>query len=163
MGRFFTVPFDDVATGTSDNTYKTMGAVLVPNTAGKRCCIREIGVGPADDTPLDYSVGVRLQRFSDQSTGTKTAITAANLGHLEADAVDGSCTGAHTYTVEPTTMDTSPIWQSGMNARGSLIKTWSGPADACPIAGQADGMALRICPRGTNASKHSGWITFEEY
>jgi len=156
----FVVPFDDLSTGAVADTFKTMAAVQAADTAGYRCRIRKITVGPAADTPVDRNVAIILQRVDDVSaggSGTKTAATPTQKDSLSAAAV---CAGGVNYTAEPTVYGTD-LFAIEMNLRNSLVMEWT-PEDA-PIVNRDQLIGLLVAPRSANAESVSGCIEFEEF
>lgn len=160
----YTLTFSDVATGATADTFKTLAALIVADTAGYRCRIRSIAIGPADDTPQDKSVAIKLARIADVSAGgagTKTAVAAGNLGKKDPGAADSIISGGRNYTAEPTAYETEPIWQCDVNCRGGLIKEWS--AEDAPIATADMLLGLLAAPRDASAKQLSGTIEFEQF
>lgn len=160
----YTMPFENVACGTSADTFLTVAAIVAANTTGHRARVRSISIGPADDAPADANISVRLNRVSSVSgggAGTATTVSAGNMGKKDAGALDTVITGGHTYTAEPTTYDTEPLWQSDMNTRGGIIKEWA--AEDAPILGPDMLIGVMVAPKDTTARSVSGCIEFEQF
>ena len=160
----YTLEFDDIATGAVANTYKTLASLLVADTAGHRCRLRALTVGPADDSPPDVNIGLQLNRVSDisaGSAGTSTAVSGANMAKRDPGSLDSIVTGGIDHSAEPTTYDTEPVWAGAINARGAIVKEW-GEAEA-PIATQDMLLGLLVAPRTAAAVRCSGSLEFESY
>jgi len=160
----YSLTFDDVATGTVADTFTTFAAIIVADTAGHRCRLRSLCIGPSDDAPADLNVGIKLARIADVSggsAGTGTAVTTANMGKIDPGTPASLMSGKRDFTAEPTAYETEPLFAMGMNARGGLIKEWS--EDGAPVVTQDQLLGLLACPRTTTAVKLSGSLEFEIY
>ena len=118
---------DNVECGPLADTFETLAALIVADTAGHRCRIMSIEVSPADDTPADATLVAKLCRIADVSEGapgTLTAVAVGNIGKADPDSFDSIVSGGWAYTVEPETYETEPLWESGMNCRGAIVKYW---------------------------------------
>lgn len=161
---FYSIPFNNVATGASAGTFKTMAAAIVPDTAGRRIRVRALNIGPADAAAADRNIAVRIERIADVSVGTagtSTAISAANVPKKDTQSQDSIASGAVNYTVEPTTYETNPLWADEFNDRGGIIKEWD--QNGAPKALQDQLIAVRCAPRTANASNVSGCLEIEVY
>ena len=161
---FFTVDFDDVATSGTINTFKTMAALVAADTAGYRCRLRKLCVGPADDAPADLNVALQLQRVDDVSAGgagtadsTRTPVPHDSLSRLAViTAGEDYVTGG----VEPTPYG-NPLWQIELNRRNSLIVEWG--EEEAPVINRDQLLGLLAAPRTAAAANLSGSLTFEEF
>ncbi|MEK6798959.1 MAG: hypothetical protein AABZ12_08355 [Planctomycetota bacterium] len=159
----YTLPFDDVSTGAVADTYKTIAALIVANTAGHRCRVRKISVGFSDNAPADRNVGLRLQRIASLATaGTPgSTLSGANMPKKDTGSIDSLVTGARNYSVEPTTFETEPLWEMDINDRSGLVMEWG--EEEAPRAIQNQYLCVRAAPRAAAASALSGTIEFELY
>lgn len=160
MARFFLV-VDDVACGAVANTYTTLAAILTADTAGHKARLLRLNVGPSDDSPADANISVKVARIDDISgggAGTKTAVTAANLGRPQSDQLDGVVTAGHTYTVEPTAYGAA-LFQMDINIRGGFFHEWD-LADA-PTIGRDMLLGVLVAPRAASAAKVSMTLEIE--
>jgi hypothetical protein len=157
----FVVPFDNVATGAAADTYKTMAAIRVADTAGHRVRLRALHVGPADDAPVDKCLAIKISRVADVSAGgagTSTAVTPAKKDVASTAAL---ASAGKNYTVEPTTYETEALWQGAINSRGAISMVWS--ADDAPVVGQDALVGVLMAPRDAAAVTVSGSLEFEEF
>jgi hypothetical protein len=162
----YSLPFDDVPTGTVDNTYKTAAALIVADTVGHRCRITAVRFNGADDAPPDLNVGVQIKRIADNSAGaagTKTVVSAANMPKKDPGSIDSLVSGGVNYTVEPTTYEGQAIYQGGFNARGGRDIRFDEQDGESPVAIADQTLGLLVCPRGTTAIRLSGVISFETF
>jgi hypothetical protein len=159
---FYKLVFDDQASGAVADTFKTVAALIAADTAGYRCRIRSLQIGPADDTPSDANIAVRLNCTDNAGAGTPGAsISGANIPKTDPDSVDSVISGATGYTVEPTTYATQPLWQMDMNVRGGFIKEWD--IESAPVVARNTTLGLLIAPRAASAQNVSGTIEFEVF
>jgi len=161
---FYTLPFDNKVTHATADTYLTVASLIVPDTAGVRCRIRSLTVGPAQDSQTDIPYAIKIDRIDDVSAGTagtKTAVAVADIGKKDPGAPNSTVSGGVAYTVEPTTYNGEPLWLSAQNDRGTLIKEW-GPEDA-PSADADMLLGVLMAPRTSVAITVSGCIEFEVY
>ncbi len=157
----FSAPFDNVASGAVADTYKTLAALVAADTAGYRCRLRSLTVGPADDAPADLNVSLKINRVDDVSAGgagTATAVTPAPKDSLSRAAV---ITAGKAHSAEPTTYNTVPLWECEINLRNSLIKEWG--ADDAPVINRDQLLGLLVAPRTAAAATLSGVLEFEEF
>ena len=155
----YCIPFEAVATAAVAGTEKTIAEVINANTSGHRCRLLEIAVGPADAAPLDYNLGLSLQRDNAgaaAASGTGTAVTPAPLDN---DAVACVQTAKKNLSAEPTYDD--ELWRIEMNGRSTLVQQWA-PEDA-PVCQQDQLIGLVAEPRSANAHTISGHIIFENF
>ena len=157
----FTIPFSDVATGAVADAFKTIGAVHAGNTAGYRCRLRKLSVGPADGTPVDKSVSLQLKRIDDVSggeAGSKTAVWPFPKDSFSRAAV---VTGGENYTVEPTAYAAERLWECGLNTRGAIVMEWA--AEDAPVANRNQLIGLLAAPQDASAITLSGSLEVEEF
>lgn len=162
---YYTLPFDDIATGVVANSFKTAAAIIVADTIGHRVRLQSFYVGPADDTPLDHNIAIQIARIADVSTGTTgsgVAVTSANMPKHDPGSVDCLASGVVNYSTEPTVFETKELWIGGMNMRGGLIVEHFDDDDKY-IATRDMLLAIRIAPRSTTALRVSGALKFEVY
>lgn len=159
---FYTIPFNDLSTSASADTFKTMVSAIVPNTAGLRVRIREVVAACADDTPGDTTLAARVMRTAaGGAQGTAGAtIAAASVPKADKGGPDSIASCGRDYSTDPT-YDTEPLWQTEFNSRGGLAKNW-GPDDAPVVAANMVG-GLALAPRNAAARKVSGSMTFETF
>jgi len=161
----FVLPIQNLDTGAVADTYVTLAALIAADTAGHRCRLRAICVGPSDDAPDDKNCSVQVIRIADVSAGTagtKTNVTAAAMPRPDSGQRDGVITGGLDYTVEPTTYETYPLWQMDFNIRSGFLKEWP-DVDAAPQISRDQLLGFRFAPRAAAAVTVSGTIEFEEF
>lgn len=164
-GRRFTLPWADVASNAVQNTYETMAALIAANTAGHRCRLRSLFVGPADDAPVDLQVALKLSRV-DAVSGGGAGTAASNpepqpKDSLQLAAVITTGIDYSTGGVEPTVYNTVALWQGSINGRGAVNKEWS-EADA-PVINRDQLLGLLVAPRTAAAVRLDGCLEFEEF
>jgi len=161
----YSLPFDDLATSASANTFKTMIAMISADVAGRRFRVRSLQLGFADDTPADTNLCIQMKRIADVSAGTAgtagTTLSAANVPKKEPTVADTVVTCKRNYSAEPTAYEAEALFETELNARGSIIKEWS-EVDA-PVAGQDMHIGLLVAPRNAAARQVSGSIEFEQF
>lgn len=163
----YTVPFDDIASGTTDDTYRTIALIIVPDTDdGHRARIRRVVCGPSDNTPLDNNYGLDIRRIADQSAGSAgtpaSTITGANMPKIDPGSQDAIFSAGIDYSGgEPGTYESNPVWQAGCNAHGRVNEMLDDTE--MPIGKRDQTLGLRICPRGTTANRVSGYMVVEVF
>jgi hypothetical protein len=156
----YILPFDNIASGATADTYKTMAAVILPDTDNKRVRLTAVTLGPADDSPTDANIGVRIGRTDNTSAGTAgSSVTAGNMPKVDGSKGDSPATGGLNYSAEPTTV--TALHYTGINARGS-VRIEFHPDDA-PVANKNETLALSVAPRAASAVTLSGAIEFEDF
>jgi len=160
----YAVHFTDVPSGAVADTFKTIAALIAADTAGYRCRLRSLQVGPADDAPADLNVALQLQRVDDVSAGgagtANSNPTPVPKDSLARAAVISAGEDYVTGGVEPTTYG-NPLWQIDINRRNSVIKEW-GVEDA-PVINRDQLLGLLAAPRTAAAVRLSGALEFEEF
>jgi len=160
----YSMVFDDLATGTTADVFKTAASLIVADTVGHRCRLRSLNIGPSDDVPADQNITVKVSRIADVSAGTagtKTAVTTANMAKKDPGSVDSLVSGGVNYTAEPTTYENESLFTQDMNARGGFLKEWS--AKTAPIFTQDSLCGILVAPRATTAVRFSGSLEFEVF
>jgi len=167
----YTLPFDNIACGAVADTYNTIAAAKVDNTAGHRIRIRRLTIGPADDTPDDRDIAVQLKRVdlsaSGASAGTAAStITSANIPKFDLDAVAAPFTGyvdflSGTGAAEPSTYETNPPFQDAFNTRKGLNKEWAIDDADMIIVPQNYLVGILLAPRAALAMVFSGEMVVE--
>ena len=161
----YTLPFNDVATGAVGDTFKTFASIIVADTAGHRCRIRSLQIGPSTDIPSDTNVAVQIKRVADVSAGTAGSsgdtISAANMPKVDPGSRAAVVSAARNYSAEPTVYEDEALFHMDMNVRGGFIKEWD--ADAAPRATQDQLLGLLVAPRDGAIKNLSGTIEIEEY
>jgi hypothetical protein len=162
----YSTSWSDTASGAVKDTFATIACLTVDDTAGHRIRIRSVAIGPSDDTPGDLNLSVRLGRVADLSAGSAptggTAVSKANMPKKDTDGPDSIVAGIIAPTGEPTTYETYPGWELGVNTHGTINKEWA-PEDA-PVIGRDQLVGVLVAPRSTDAPiKSSGTIEFEVF
>ena len=160
----YSYEFDDIPTGPTADLLKTFMQIIVADTAGLRCRIRSVALGPADNTASDENVVVKLKRINDVSAGgagtAGTTISVANVIKKDRLIGDSPASVKLNYSSEPTTYEASG-WTIGVNGRGGFIKEWS--EEDAPVIGQDQAIGLLVAPRSTIAVRLSGSIEWESF
>jgi hypothetical protein len=163
----YSVPFEDQATGTTDNVYKTLVSLENPASGGIRHRIKKVVFNPSDDAPGDRNFGVRIHRKADLTLGVAlvgTAISAANVPKGDPSSRDTAVVVKRVVTTEPTSLETEAWFQEGSNDRNGAVYEFN--ADPSREEGRANanmGNYLQFCPRGATATRISGTVFFEEF
>lgn len=160
----YKMTFDNVATGAVADTFTTLAAIVAADTAGYRARLLSLTIGPADDAPVDKNVAVKLCRVDDVSAGgagTATTVSGANMAKADSESAASVISGGHTYTVEPTTYGTYPLWVGAFNARGGLVKHWD--REDAPVIQRDQLLGLLAAPRDAAAITLSGTMEFEVF
>ncbi len=165
----FSLPFEQIATGSTADVYKTMAALIVDDTQGHRIRVRGIHVYPADPNPLAHNIGVHLDRILDLSAGsagtpgtTPDPVAKADMPHHDPGSVDSLVAGERDYTAEPTTFQTESLFVGGFHMNGGLINERF-DEDEKYVCTRDMLIALRCAPRAAVTLTVSGVILFEVY
>jgi hypothetical protein len=163
------VPIHNIAgkTGSGQqDAYKTLAAIVVPDTADIEVAIMEVDIGPAGDAGLDENFTLSIWRIDNPGTaGTSTNIAASalkDLGpHTDLPAPDWDA--EIDYSVEPGTFGTYPLCPIGMNDRGGFFKRFFSVKEA-PQARQDQVLYVRIQGHASapGANAWSGQIIVED-
>lgn len=157
----YKVVASDVVSGAVADTFKTLMALIVANTAGHRLRLRSLSVGPSDDTPLDLPVAVRVNRTNNAAAGTVgSSQTTAQVAKTDPDSRDALSTVGLSYSAEPTTYEAYPQFQMDFNLRGGFIKEWS--AEDAPRAKQNQTLGILVAPRTAAAVRVTISAEFED-
>jgi len=157
MIYYFTI--DDAVTGAVADDYTTMIGLKAVNTVGHRGRLLQLIIGPADDTPQDLNLGVRVNKTDNTADGTATSVASANIPKADDHARNSIMTAYHTYTVEPTTYGTYPLYQTNINRRGGIIQTWDRDG---PTWGPNETLGILLAPRTAAAARVSITLVWEE-
>lgn len=164
----FSLPFNDIASGASINTFKTLVALLAADTAGLRIRLRSLSIGVSEDTPLDLAVGLQLTRVADISAGgagtSDTTVATSAIAKKDAESADSPVSGKVDFVtsgVEPTTYESEPLWAIDFNRRGGVIKEWD--AENAPVIHRDQLLGLLVAPRTAAAVRLSGVLEFETF
>lgn len=159
----YTVPFPAVTISAVANTFKTVVEIIVPATA--RCSIVRVCVGPADATPLDMNVVVKLNRNSGALGTGGTAIAAANIPKSDPAGRDALCSARIAPGGEPATYETYGEMILGYNDRGGIDHPFMSEDQEPKAVGGATvsfGLQATSMIAGT-ARVLSGYVAFREY
>ena len=160
----FSLPFNDIATGAVADTFKTMAAIIVANTAGHRVRVTSLCCGPSDDAPGDRNIAIQLKRIASIAAGTAgtagTTLTSAQVPKKETASRDTIVTAKLDYSVAPTTYETYPVFEMEFNDRGGFIKEFG---DDGPVFEKDQLCGILASPRTAAAVRISGNIEFEEF
>ena len=162
---FYKVPFKDVETGAVADTYMTVCSIIVADTAGHRCRLRSLQVGPSAATPTDLNVDIVVGRIADVSAGAAgtpgDTVSAANTPKVDPGSVASLMTSGRDYSVEPTAYETEYLWEVGVNSRGLFIKEWAA-IDAI-VATQDMLLGILAAPRAATLVAITGSIEYEVF
>jgi len=159
----YSMTWDNIASGAVADTYRTVAALIVPDTAGNRFRLLSLAVGFSDDSPVDLHAGVMINRTDGTANGTAgSSITGANMPKKDPDSVDSIITGGLNYSGgEPTEYEDEEIWGIGLYGKSGFIKEWS-ELDA-PIVTQDLVLGVLVCPRTAAAVTTTGSMEFEVF
>lgn len=154
----YVVTFDGIASGAVVGTYKTMAIIKAANTAGHRGRLRAIVLGFNDEAAQDINMALRIARTNNAGDGTGTAQTPAQLdpGMRATDL-----TAKINLTAEPTTYESTFLFEGGLNSRGAFSFAW--PVDKAPLWGINQALGLLVSPGEAVAVKMAGALYFEQY
>ncbi len=164
----YTVTFESIDTGALADTFKTMLALLMPDTNdGHRARLRKLIVGASQVTPSDDSMLLQIKRILDVSVGSAgtagTTIGAAAVPKVDPDSIDSFASAKIDYSAEPTTYATEAIYAAPFNTRGGLIERWEPFDPEAPVFRRDQLLGLLIAPRAAAAVAITGSITFETF
>ena len=135
--------------------------LVAGSTDGHRGRLLQLIVGPADDTPADLNVAIRVNVTNQDTAGTPgTSVTAANIPKADPNQRDSVMTGVRNYSAEPTTYETYSRWQSEFNRRGALMMAWT--RDEAPQWGPSKTLGILCAPRSANAASLTITVIWEE-
>jgi len=161
--NLYTVPFDDVRLSTSADAYKTLVALILAASSGYRIRLRELGIGPADDSPQDESIVVDIARIASVSGGSAgtaaTTIAVGSVAKRDLDMEESPASAKIDYSVEPTTYETYSLFTVGLNQRGTIVVPFD--AFSAPMIREDQHLALRAACRDTVGPYVSGYLAFE--
>jgi len=157
----FRLPFNDLASGSSADAFKTLAAVIAANTTGHRGRLLAFSIGPADDAPVDENACVRINRTNNAGAGT--AGSSPTLAKNDPGSRASVFTAGRDYSAEPTTYETEPLVNQDFNLRGGYAWKWNGDFKTQIVFGINQTLGLLVAPRTANARRFSGWIEVEEY
>lgn len=160
------VPIEEIAglsgSGNQD-TFKTLIAIIVPNSVFCEARILEVDFGPSLVTTVDEDFSCQIGRIASTDTaGTKAStIAVAAVPKKHTNLPNAHFTVGVNYSVEPTTFETHRIWSIGMNDRGGFFKRYA-EKDA-PEARQDEWLCVRIAAMAAvpSANKWTGTVTVE--
>lgn len=162
---FYTAPAEDVATLAVDNSYKTVLLIRNPNTAGMRFRLRRLRITPADNSPQDLNVGVRIMRIADYAGGTAgtsvSTITAVNMPKKDTNGPIADQLADIDFSDEPTVYESNALFTDGINVRGGIPIWWEEEEAFKFATNQACG--ILIAPRGTTIARLNVHAGFERY
>lgn len=158
---FYTVPAADVATTGSADTFKTIAAILVADTAGHRARLRRLTIGFADNTPADAQVSFQVKRILDVSAGGAGTSTAVTPGKVDPGTPASLVSAGKNFTVEPTAYETDPLWTDDLNTRGGVVIEWN--EDDAPRVTQDMLLGVLAAPRAAAAQQVTVTMEVEQY
>lgn len=148
----------DVPTGAVVDTFKTLMSLKAANTTGHRARLRSLNVAGAGGAAQDIQATLRLLRSDNTGDGTATSVTPTKK---DPDSLAANLTAAKAHSAEPTTMESTYIWEGALNARGTLIKEWG--EDDAPIIAKNTALNLQGTPGTTTAVTLNITMEWEEY
>lgn len=161
MGRFFTLPFQDVLTSAAAGTWFSIAGLITANTAGHRARLRKISVTPGGALAAqDVNVNLMLIRTNNATAGTPGSSPTPTK--IDPNSLASILTAGVNYGAsEPTTFETTALSIVGINGRGGWVEAW-GEADAFKW-GQNQTLVLRATPGVATAVTLSGYLEYEEW
>ena len=157
MAHFSATAYD-VATGAVVDTFTTLMSLKAANTTGHRARLRKLTVGGAGQIAQDIQAALRLLRSDNTGDGTATSVTPTKK---DADSLAANITAAKAHSAEPTTMDTTYVWEGSINSRGTLVMEWDA-ADA-PVIQKNTALNLQGSPGTTTAVTLNITMEWEEF
>ena len=159
----YTVPFHAVALSGTLNTFKTVAEIIVPATA--RCAIVRVAMGPADATPDDQDVVLKIARNSGTLGTGGTAIAAAAIPKSEPAGRDALCSARVAPTGEPATYEANGDFMLSFNDRGGIDHPFMTEDQEPKVVGGATvSFGLLACSMKTGTARVvSGYVAFREY
>jgi len=156
---FYAVTATKVASGAVADTFKTLAAAIAADTAGHRARLRSLFVGPADQTPQDKNVCVRLIRTNNATAGTPGSSPTPT--QLDPDSRASVLTAGTNYSAEPTALESTPCFAADFNLRGGLLKEWD--EEDAPVIQRKQTMCVQAAPRTANAATLTITLVYEEF
>ena len=154
MARF-TLAQDAIASGAVVGTYASILGLKAG--AAERGKLKALRIGGGGEAPADVNMSVRVIRTNNDADGTATAQTPAEKDSQgPASVMDGK----HTYTVEPTTLEGTPLFVGSFNSRGFLRAEW--PEGEEPVWGPAQTLLVQVTPGTASATKVDVTVEYEE-
>ena len=148
----------NAATGSVVGTFLGILGIKAANTTGHRARLRSLVVGGAAGAAQDIQVALRLVRSNNTSDGTKTDVTVTKK---DADSLAANLTAAGPYTANPTTLESTFVWEGSINGRGVLVMEWSD--DDAPVVQKNQTLLLQGSPGITTAVTLAATMEFEEF
>lgn len=160
----YTISFDTENAGVS-GAFKTLAAIINPDTTGIRARLTGYSIGSADETPFDESVAIEIGRILDVSAGGAgsgfTAIAASAITKNDPAGPIATSTGAVGYGTEPTVYESRAWKRFGINDRGALWSLDEGDKPLIIIPDML--MGIRAGGHGATVLKFSGYLEFENF
>lgn len=166
----YRLTFEDIATSAVIDEFKTLAAIVVPNTTGIQARLRQVRLGPSDDIPEDRNVSVQVGLIDltpgGHDAGTPTTVLAgADMFQANPRSPVSAVTGGIGYggANEPKIYDVIPFClEDSFNLRGGFIHTWW-DEDEMPEIPQNFALGLLVAPKAAIQVRLSGSIAYEVY
>ena len=125
--------------------------------AAEKGKLKSISIGGGGEAPKDVQMTARLVRSDQTTAGTATARTPTKK---DPAGRASDMTGKHTYTAEPTTLDTEFLLEFGFNGRGTVVKEFQPGQE--PEWGPSETLLLQVAPGEATAVKVDATLEWEE-
>lgn len=156
MARYSVTAYD-VPTGAVVDTFVSLMGIKAADTAGHIARLCSISVGGGGQAAQDLQCSLRLARTDNTADGTGTAVVPTKH---DPNSPASNLTAKETYTVEPTALESTYLWEDGFNARGTIIKEWA--AGKGPLWGKNQTLVLQATPGDTTAITLDITMEYEE-
>lgn len=155
----FTAEAEEMATGSSVGTFKTMLGIKMANTTGHRARLRALNVGPGGEGAQDINLTLRVSKTNNSTDGTSTAVTAKKKD--PGSVASNAAAIGKNYSVEPTTVNSQHDYGNGFNSRATHIKEWS--KEEAPVFGPNETLVVQMAPGAAAAVKVTITAEWEEF
>jgi hypothetical protein len=154
------IKVDGITTGSTANTYKTLLALKMANTAGHVARLRKVIIAGGGGAAQDVQVDVKIDRTDISTDGTSTSVNVNTIQSHDplqrTSAVDAI---GKNFSAEPTAFAGTPIG-AALNSRGTLALEW--PSGCGPLWGKAQALAILGAPGVATATTLSIAVEWEE-
>ncbi len=157
----YSVTVHSVQTAAVVDTWETIMALIVANTAGHRARLRSLTIGGGGAAVQDIQVAFRLIRTNNATPGTPGSSPTPKP--KDPASLAAKLTAGVAYSAEPTVLETTEpfVYQGSINGRGEVIKEW--PGEDAPVIPQNTTLCLQATPGAATAVNLTATMEFEEY
>lgn len=151
---------EGVATGSAANTFTTVLALKLADTAGHRGRLRRLVIGGGGGAPQDLQVSVRIRKSDLTTDGTSTSVNINLIGGDADDIASRVVAIGHTFTTDPTNVGTETLGGGTFNTRSALTLEW--PEGQGPLWGKGETLLIEAAPGEATAALIEAGVEWEE-